>query len=90
MPGLRFNVPEIFLLSKSLRPALGHNHLPFQRVPGSFPGVKLPVREVNQSPSPNTEVKNEYSYASSLSVYPHGVVRENIINITFVHNLSLA
>ena len=79
-----------YFSSPSLRPALGPTHLPFQRVPGSLPGVKLPVREVNQSPSPNTEAKKEWSYTSTLSVYRHGVDREKVISITFVHNLSVA
>jgi len=87
---MRCDVHEIFLLSKPLRPALGHTHLPIQRLPGSFPGVNLPVREVNHTPSPNAEVKNEWNYTSTLSVYPHGVVRENVINFICVHNLSFA
>jgi len=57
IPGMRCDVHEIFLLSKQLRSTLGHTHLPIQRIPDSFPGVNLPFREVNHTPSPNAEVR---------------------------------
>jgi hypothetical protein len=40
IPGLCCDVPEIFLLSKSSRPALGHTHFHIQRVPEFFPRSK--------------------------------------------------
>ena len=41
---------KIFLFSKTSRPDLGLTYLSFQWVPGSLPGVKLPVRAVDHSP----------------------------------------
>jgi hypothetical protein len=53
------------------------------------PAIKRPVREVTHSTSPNAEVKNEWSYTSTLSIRPHGVVRENVTNFTLVQGRPL-
>jgi hypothetical protein len=45
----------------------------------SFPGIKLPGREVNHSPPSSAEVKNEWGYTSVPPVYPHGVERKDFI-----------
>jgi len=39
------------------RPALGHNQPAVQRVPGLFPGVKLPRRGFNHPPPFSADVK---------------------------------
>jgi hypothetical protein len=51
--------PEIFLFSTASRPALGATQPPIQSVPGgSFPEVKRPGREADQTPPFTAEVKN--------------------------------
>jgi len=44
---------------------------------GSVPGVKRRARDVNNSHPSSTEVKNEWSYASTSVIRLHGVDREN-------------
>jgi hypothetical protein len=41
---------------------------------GSFPGVKRPVREADHSLPSSAEVKNAWSYTSTLPIRLHGVV----------------
>jgi hypothetical protein len=41
---------------------------------GSFPGVKRPGREANHSPPSTAEVKNAWSYTSTLPICLQGVV----------------
>jgi hypothetical protein len=41
---------------------------------GSFPGVKLPVRESDHSPPSSAEVKNAWSYTSIHPIRLHGVM----------------
>jgi hypothetical protein len=43
---------------------------------GSFPKIMRPGREVDHSPPPNTEVKNEWSYTST-PLYLHVWTRTN-------------
>jgi len=47
----------------------------FQWVTTSFPGVKRPGREVNQSPPSIPEVKNEWSCTSSSLIHLHDLDR---------------
>jgi hypothetical protein len=57
----------------------------------SFPGVKQQGREVNHSPPSSAEVKNEWSYTSTLPTCLHGVDRENFNFVTFnfrLYNVS--
>jgi hypothetical protein len=45
------------------------------RVPGAlFLGIKLPAREADHLPPSSAEVKNEWSYTSTLPIRLHGVV----------------
>jgi len=44
---------------------------------GSFPQVMRPVFEVNFSPPSSAEIKNKWSYISSLSIRLHGIYKEN-------------
>ena len=46
-------------------------------------GVKLPVCEVNHSPTTSAEVKNEWSYTSTLPIWLHGVDIENFSSHAF-------
>lgn len=50
---------------------------PIQRVLKLFPGVKQPGHEGDHSPPFGAEVKNEYSYTSTLAICLHGVDRDN-------------
>jgi hypothetical protein len=52
---------------------LGPTQPPIQSVSGFVPGVKLPAREVDHSV---VEVKNEWSYTSTLPLYIHSVDRD--------------
>jgi len=56
---------EMFLLSKTSRPALPPPPLPIQVVYGVFPGVKRADRELNHSPPSSAEVKKQWSYIST-------------------------
>jgi hypothetical protein len=48
---------------------------PIRCVPGAHSlGVKRPEREADYSPPPSAEVKNAWSYNSTLPIRPHGVV----------------
>jgi hypothetical protein len=67
---------EIFLSSKSARPALGPTYLPIKWVPEFFPGVKRPGCEVDLLPPPSAEVKNELSYTSTPLIHHHDVDRD--------------
>jgi len=42
-----------------------------------FPGVKRPARDVDNSHPSSTEVKNEWSYASTSLIRLHGLGRDN-------------
>jgi len=42
-------------------------------------GTKWPGREVNHSLPSSAEVKNEWSYVSTLPVHLHGVDREKVL-----------
>ena len=57
----------------------------------SFPGVKMPARELNHSPPPNAEVKNEWSHASTSPAYLFifSSVDVNKIFSTFPHSLNI-
>ena len=44
---------------------------------GSLPLVEQPQREVNHSPPPPAEIKNEWRYTSTPSIRLHGVDRDN-------------
>jgi hypothetical protein len=55
----------------------GPSDLPFNGSQGSFPGVKLPGRDFDHSPSFCAEVKNKWRYTSALLIRLHGFEREN-------------
>jgi hypothetical protein len=64
-----------FLISAASRPALGLTQAPIQWVPGALTlGIKRPGRVAEQSPPSSAEVKNEWSYTSTLPVRLNGVV----------------
>jgi hypothetical protein len=64
-----------FLSTASSRPALGPTQPPIHWVPGSLSlGVKRPDREADNSHPSSAEVKNAWSYASSLPTRLRGVV----------------
>jgi len=51
------------------------NQPPIQCVAGDLSvGVKRPDREADNSPPPSAEVKNAYSYTSTLPIHLHGMV----------------
>ena len=50
---------------------------------GFFLGVKLPGREVNNSPPPSAEVKNEWSYISTQPACHRGVAKETFTFLAF-------
>jgi hypothetical protein len=65
----------IFLFTTVSRTVLGPTQPPIQWVPGAPSlGVKRPGREVEHSPPSRAEVKNAWSYTSTLPVRLHGVV----------------
>jgi len=51
--------------------------LPFNGHRFSFPEAKRPGREINHSPLPSAEARDEWSYTSTSSMCLHGVEREN-------------
>jgi hypothetical protein len=56
----------IFLFTTVSRPTLGPIQPPIQWVPGALSfGVKVLVREADNSPPSSVEVKNAWSYAST-------------------------
>jgi hypothetical protein len=68
--GVRFSTWKgIFLLAMKSRPALGDHPASYSRVPGAVsPGGKAMRREADHSPPSSAEVKNAWSYTSTL---PH-------------------
>jgi hypothetical protein len=68
------------------RRAKGTTESPNRWVPGSFPGIKWPGRDVEYSLPSSAEVKNGWSY-SSAPVYIHGAYRDNF---TFLYHYILA
>jgi len=57
------------------RPALGPTQPPIQWVLGVLSqGVNRSGREADHSPKPSVEVKNAWSYTSTLPVHLHGVL----------------
>jgi hypothetical protein len=57
----------IFLFTTVTRPALVPTQPPIQWIPGALSlGVKRPGREADHSPPPSTEVRNAWSYNSTL------------------------
>jgi hypothetical protein len=77
---------EIFVFSKTSKPALKPTHLPTPWVSGAVsPGVKRPRREVNNSPPSNAEDRNEWSYTSDPPICLHGVDEVNF-TVVFLFN----
>jgi hypothetical protein len=65
----------IFLFTTASRPALGPTQPPIQWVPGAVSlGIKRPGCEADHTPPSSAEVKNAWSYTSTLPVRLHGVV----------------
>ena len=48
------------------------------------PGLKRMVREVNHSPSPSVEVKNEWRYTSAPPYCLHGLDKEKCTFFSFI------
>jgi len=64
-------------LSKIFRPTLEPNQRTVLCIPGgSFPGTKRLMHEVNNTSPSSAEVKNEWSFTSTLSPYLHVVCRD--------------
>jgi hypothetical protein len=62
-----YRLHELDYFTTVSRLALGPTQPPIQWVPGTVSlGVKPPRREANHSPPSSTEVKNEWSYTSTL------------------------
>jgi hypothetical protein len=74
---------KYFFLSKTSRPAVGPTQPPTKWVPGIFPGVKRLGREIDITPS-SAEVKNEWSYNSTLPIFLRGVYRNNFTLFTLL------
>lgn len=64
---------QILLFSQNIQTCSTATHLPIEQVPGFFPAVKRTRYKVNSSPLSNTEVKNEWSCASTPTIHLHGV-----------------
>jgi hypothetical protein len=65
----------IFLFTTASRPVLGPTQPPIQLVRGALSlGVKRPGREADHSSPSSAEVKNAWSYTSTLPICLHGVV----------------
>jgi hypothetical protein len=65
----------IFLFTTSSRTDMGPTQPPNQWVPAVLSlGIKWPGREADHSPPSSAEVKNAWSYTSTLPVCLHGVV----------------
>jgi hypothetical protein len=65
----------IFLLTTVSRPILGPTQPPIQWVPGALSrGIKRTGPEADHSPPSRAEVKNAWSYTSTLPIRLHGVV----------------
>jgi hypothetical protein len=67
---------EGLLFCKTTRAPLGPTQPPVRWIPGFYEGVKLLGRDVDHSPSPSGEVKNEWSYTSNPAVCFHGLNRD--------------
>jgi hypothetical protein len=76
-------VKEVFLFSKTLVPALGPTQLLIQLVLGSFLGVKLLGHGADQSPLSGSEVKKEWSYASTPFLYVFMTWTGTNVNLPF-------
>jgi hypothetical protein len=62
-------------LNDASRPALGPTQPPIQLIPAAVSlGVKRLGREADHSPPSSTEVKNAWSYTSTLPIRLHGVM----------------
>ena len=57
------------------RPAQGPTRYPEYQ--GSTPGVKRPGREADNTPPCSAEVKHEWSYTPTPTIYLHGTGSEN-------------
>ena len=57
------------------RPDLCMSQPPIQQVQGSLLGIKWQEHEVDHSPSPSAELKNEWSYTPTSPVGLHSVDR---------------
>ena len=58
-----------YSLLQNVQSGLGPTQPSNQWVPGFFPGVKRPDCEVDHSSSSIVEVKNEWSYTSTICLY---------------------
>ena len=65
-------------------PSVGPNKLAVYWLPGLFSWVKLLVHDVEHSHPSSAEVKNQWSYTSTPSVYLHEVDRDNFTFTIFL------
>jgi hypothetical protein len=80
-----------FLFTTASRPALGPIQPPVQWVPGALSlGVKQPSSETDHSPPSSAEVKNAWSYTSTLTTPSRrGAQLKHRDSFTFSFNLFL-
>jgi hypothetical protein len=66
---------EHFTFATASRPALGPTQPPIQWVPGALShGLKRPWREADHSRPSSAEVKNAWSYTTTLPIHLYGAV----------------
>ena len=81
---------QIFLFSKTPRPALGPSQPPIQRVPGLFFGGTASWAWSNHSSTNSTKVKNEWTCTCMPPISLHSVVRENFYFYTLCSRWQLS
>jgi hypothetical protein len=64
---------------------MGPRQLPIPWVPGPFPGVKRPERDVDHSPPSRAQIKTVWSYTSAHPIRLHDVNRNNITDTYFLY-----
>jgi len=80
---LRFRLRQVLLYLDKLQ-TCDPPSLLFHGYRNSIPGVKRPGRNSGHSPPSSAEVKNEWSYTSTLPVCPHVVGRDIFLpDVTF-------
>ena len=71
---------QIFIFYKTTTLALRVTQPPAQYVPGGIsPSLKLPMCEIDQSPSTSTDLKNSWSYICTVPKRLHCMGRDNFV-----------